>query len=186
MNGLPAIKAIETRYNGYRFRSRTEARWAVFFDTVGLKYEYEKEGFELPCGRYLPDFFLPEIGHWFEVKGSAPTLDEILRCSFLYDATGKSVIIARGPPSPEPQLLRIPILMTPDERERGISSTEPRFMFADDRRNENEFWLLDGENSEAHSLGPVNGPDHGKYPLIHTATKRGYEAARAARFEFDR
>jgi hypothetical protein len=30
------IKAIETLYRGYRFRSRTEARWAVFFDGVGL------------------------------------------------------------------------------------------------------------------------------------------------------
>ena len=26
------IKAIETYYKGYRFRSRLEARWAVFFD----------------------------------------------------------------------------------------------------------------------------------------------------------
>lgn len=51
------IKAIETEYNGYRFRSRLEARWAVFFDALGVKYEYEPEGFELPSGkRYLPDF----------------------------------------------------------------------------------------------------------------------------------
>ena len=28
------IKAIETVYNGYRFRSRLEARWAVFFDAL--------------------------------------------------------------------------------------------------------------------------------------------------------
>lgn len=51
------IKAIETVYNGYRFRSRLEARWAVFFDTLGIKYEYEPEGFQLPSGKmYLPDF----------------------------------------------------------------------------------------------------------------------------------
>lgn len=40
-----AIKSIETKYNGFRFRSRLEARWAIFFDMVGLKYEYEVEGF---------------------------------------------------------------------------------------------------------------------------------------------
>jgi len=40
------IKAIETVYKGYRFRSRLEARWAVFFENVGIKWEYEKEGFE--------------------------------------------------------------------------------------------------------------------------------------------
>ena len=38
MNGL---KAIETEYKGYRFRSRLEARWAVFFDACGVKWEYE-------------------------------------------------------------------------------------------------------------------------------------------------
>jgi hypothetical protein len=52
-----AIKPIETVYDGYRFRSRLEARWAVFFDSLGVKYEYEPEGFELPgLGGYLPDF----------------------------------------------------------------------------------------------------------------------------------
>lgn len=51
------IKPIETYYNGYRFRSRLEARWAVFLDALGVEYEYEPEGFELPSGkRYLPDF----------------------------------------------------------------------------------------------------------------------------------
>lgn len=50
------IRAIETHYNGYRFRSRLEARWAVFFDALGLKWEYEPEGFQLPSGYYLPDF----------------------------------------------------------------------------------------------------------------------------------
>ena len=51
------IKAIETEYNGYRFRSRLEARWAVFLDALGVKYEYEPDGFVLPSGRrYLPDF----------------------------------------------------------------------------------------------------------------------------------
>ena len=51
------IKAIQTEYNGYKFRSRLEARWAVFFDALGVEYEYEPEGFQLPSGaRYLPDF----------------------------------------------------------------------------------------------------------------------------------
>lgn len=62
-------KAIETHYNGYRFRSRLEARWAVFFDHAHIKYEYEPEGFELDDGtKYLPDFYLPEGGYYVEVK----------------------------------------------------------------------------------------------------------------------
>lgn len=63
------IKAIETRYKGYRFRSRLEARWAVFFDELGVRYEYEKEGYDLgELGWYLPDFWLPELRTWFEIK----------------------------------------------------------------------------------------------------------------------
>jgi hypothetical protein len=62
-------KPIETRYNGYRFRSRLEARWAVFFDALGLAYEYEPQGFVLFDGTpYLPDFHLPALGMYAEVK----------------------------------------------------------------------------------------------------------------------
>ena len=51
------MMAIETEYNGYKFRSRLEARWAVFFDAMGIEYEYEPEGYEFEDGtRYLPDF----------------------------------------------------------------------------------------------------------------------------------
>lgn len=63
------IKPIETIYNGYRFRSRLEARWAVFLDKAGITYEYEPEGFYLPNGiRYLPDFYLPWFKAFVEIK----------------------------------------------------------------------------------------------------------------------
>lgn len=62
------IKAIETRYNGYRFRSRLEARWAVFFDKLGIKWAYEEEGFSCDGVWYLPDFYLPDYRCLFEVK----------------------------------------------------------------------------------------------------------------------
>lgn len=65
------IKAIETVYKGYRFRSRLEARWAVFFDTLGIEWQYELEGFDLgESGWYLPDFFLPQSSWFVEVKPS--------------------------------------------------------------------------------------------------------------------
>lgn len=69
------IKPIETEYAGHRFRSRLEARWAVFFDKLGLRWHYEEEGYELPSGRYLPDFRLEraaggrDLDLWCEVKG---------------------------------------------------------------------------------------------------------------------
>ena len=67
---MERIKAIQTPYKGYLFRSRLEARWAVFFDALGIRYQYEPEGLELPDGTlYLPDFYLPDCKTFFEVKG---------------------------------------------------------------------------------------------------------------------
>lgn len=63
------IKAIDTKYNGYKFRSRLEARWAVFFDTVPIPYLYEPEGFKLNGNLcYLPDFYLPWFKCYVEIK----------------------------------------------------------------------------------------------------------------------
>ena len=77
---MTEYKAIETIYNGYRFRSRLEARWAVFFDTAGIRYEYEPEGFETTgyeeFYRYLPDFYFPDWDIYGEVKPSLEKLEE--------------------------------------------------------------------------------------------------------------
>lgn len=62
------MKAIETHFMGYRFRSRLEARWAVFFTEMGWEWQYEKEGFVLPSGYYLPDFWIATINMWAEIK----------------------------------------------------------------------------------------------------------------------
>lgn len=71
------VKAIETEYKGYRFRSRLEARWAVVFDSLDVKWEYEPQGFELSDGTYyLPDFYLPDLKTWVEVKGEMTEEDQ--------------------------------------------------------------------------------------------------------------
>lgn len=78
------IAAIETRYKGCRFRSRLEARWAVFFDALDIKWQYEPQGFEIKTAweedktkwLYLPDFYLPDFGTWVEVKGDSKSLSD--------------------------------------------------------------------------------------------------------------
>ena len=82
------IKAIETTYKGYRFRSRLEARWAVFFDAMRILWKYEDQGYEkeveydgkIKTYRYLPDFFLPDPwgdgGMFVEVKGDKHALQK--------------------------------------------------------------------------------------------------------------
>ena len=74
------IKSKETYYDGYRFRSRLEARWAVFFNNIGLEYEYEMEGFDMEECSYLPDFYIPSIDRWFEIKGQPLTVSEVQKC----------------------------------------------------------------------------------------------------------
>lgn len=99
MNEQVKIKAIETEYRGYRFRSRTEARWAIFFDELGFKWDYELEGFKLPSGiQYLPDFYLHDFDVWFEVKGSLETTSEIDRDKINEFALHKNIIVAFGNP----------------------------------------------------------------------------------------
>lgn len=45
---------IATVYNGTRFRSRLEARYAVLFDQLGWHWEYEP----FDCDGYIPDFLI--------------------------------------------------------------------------------------------------------------------------------
>lgn len=63
------VQAIETEYAGCRFRSRLEARWAVVFDQLDINWQYEPEGLDINGVRYLPDFYLPSVGAYAEVKG---------------------------------------------------------------------------------------------------------------------
>jgi len=83
------IKAIETRYKGYRFRSRLEARYAVFFDALGIEWEYEKEGYDLGVkGWYLPDFSIKTSSdrYWLcEVKGDLLDRPGIEKARYLDD-----------------------------------------------------------------------------------------------------
>jgi len=104
------VKAIETRYAGCRFRSRLEARWAVFFDAMEIEWQYEPQGFHLPSGPYLPDFYLPNTGKhatpddevvdatgtWLEVKGQRATHTERIKCEELGHAADEPVFLLQG------------------------------------------------------------------------------------------
>ena len=97
---MSEIKAIETIYNGYRFRSRLEARWAVFFDTLRIKYHYEPEGYQLSNGsKYLPDFYLPDFDYYAEVKGKNNHLIEDLKKArqFVFEKKTAMIILSNIP-----------------------------------------------------------------------------------------
>lgn len=155
------IKAITTEYAGCKFRSRQEARWAVFFDALGIEWEYEKEGFELPSGKYLPDFWLPKERKWAEVKGQDFTPAEIQKCKELTEMTGH------------------PCLML-STFGRTVWATEmidePEALFVD---YDLSYWNRDGRFYVWMGL---------KYPNTQQACYgdecAGVKAAKSARFEF--
>jgi hypothetical protein len=98
MNTL--VRPIETRYAGYRFRSRLEARWAVFFAAAGIEYRYEAEGFNVGGTYYLPDFWLPQLKAFVEVKPTEAAAEQAKPVlAALVKQVGDRGILISGPPN---------------------------------------------------------------------------------------
>lgn len=96
--GPPRPGPLEASYSSVLFRSRTEARWALFFDLMGWSWDYE------PCHyrvgehlSYLPDFYLPDADVWVEVKGPS-FLDAASMGKVASAAAGPHPIQSRRPP----------------------------------------------------------------------------------------
>jgi len=89
-----------------------EARWGYFFDLVGLPYEYEMVGFDVEPGlRYLPDFVLPTVPAYVEVKPGNIPADEETRLARIVSAfrenDGIPLWVLRGRPSEEHHFIHI-------------------------------------------------------------------------------
>jgi hypothetical protein len=174
-------RAIETSYAGCRFRSRLEARWAVFFDTLGIPWEYEPEGFELPSGRYLPDFWLPECDTWIEVKGDLGgiDLDRLDQAAALIPERELRHQCERGP-----RLMILgPIPDPPASGDLGWISldddgTRWRCGFGTYAKNRRPWW----HSSPPGPLRNLLTPTH--EPWESSDAVPAYIAARSARFEF--
>lgn len=61
---LDTSHAIATAYRNFEFRSRLEAKWAVFFDLCGWKWSYEP----IDCNGWIPDFALGHRPILVEIK----------------------------------------------------------------------------------------------------------------------
>ena len=167
------IKAIETVYNGYRFRSRLEARWAVFFDAMGIKYLYEPQGFKFDDGTtYLPDFVIYGVRHrsWedeyepviIEVKGVMAPIDEhkIKKMS-----EHMPVLVLGDIPKDSDEYLR---KMDDDWRFHSFSYMDGDCYWATFSKYKGEAWIC--------------GPDHEQYDLGKSMDSALLKA-RQARFE---
>lgn len=192
-----SLRAIETRYAGYHFRSRLEARWAVFFDALGIRWEYEPQGYEFPNGRrYLPDFLLTDCGTFIEVRGdnARVDMDELAYLSrhlpempLGTNEYTRGEVVTRWPAERGPRLM----LLGPIPDVSGVGdpgwmglhgdSTDDEcgagsYGFALFRKNKRPWWL-DGWNTTLDPLKPQWCDYEPNY--AHGA----YVAARSARFE---
>lgn len=99
-SAVPFFRSIPTRFNNVIFRSRLEARWAVFLTELKITWEYEHEGYDLNGTWYLPDFYLPywNGGTFVEVKPKAFTDLEDNKVKLLCGLSGHPVFKAVGSP----------------------------------------------------------------------------------------
>lgn len=189
------IKAIETVYKGYKFRSRLEARWAVFFDALGIEYQYEPEGFEFNGIRYLPDFFLPKTNIFIEIK---PKVDRYLIrkdgekwLGFRQNIDAPLVILAGDPwPQEFDSLILVNFVNTDNEEDKGTGWLHWKYsiiFLADGVACLGIFPKKESEEVKIYPFGLALDEDA---PAVFLANKNdlvlpmpAYEAARQARFE---
>lgn len=92
-------KLLETEYNGITFKSRLKARWAVYFDNVGIKYMYEPKNYSLREEiTYLPDFYFPDFVCFAEVKAGYMDGGEIDKAVKLVEDTKFPLVSLKGDP----------------------------------------------------------------------------------------
>lgn len=178
------IKAIETRYKGYRFRSRLEARWAVFFDAMGIKWEYEKEGYDLgEAGWYLPDFWLYGVNYFVEIKPLEPEKGWLVKPTALAWEHGKPTMVIVG----NPWIGDHHIEIFSDDPDHGMPFARTVAVYLGKcRRCDGISFVGDPDlhpECDVHVFGPLGHhtcDDSDKVPHIPDAA---FHAARAARFE---
>ncbi len=173
-NPQPTISAIETIYNGWRFRSRLEARWALFFDELEIRYWYETEGYRLADGTcYLPDFYLPQVDMLAEVKPAELTPGELLKCRGVAAGLQRPILMLVGPPDFRLYTACMPFSMADRSAEADVAD------FLLDVDSHQRIYFL----REHRLFGADSGFE--READFTTAYRAAVHASRAARFEVD-
>ena len=176
---MSQIKAIQTEYQGYRFRSRLEARWAVFFDAMGIQWEYEPEGYALEDGTlYLPDFWLNINRRMFpgEQKSRPGCFVEVK--GFMTDADAHKIILFSK---------KQPIIVLGNIPNSVDEWSEKCYKTQDLNTPMYSYFLVDGDNytayfSEYNGELWITGGDHEEWDC-GKKMELALEKARKARFE---
>ncbi len=189
------VKPVETLYRGYRFRSRLEARWAVFFDALRLGWEYEPEGYDTGgAGYYLPDFRVPGIlgeTKLYEIKPEWPDRDALRKA----EAAGAAIIVGTPGIKMDPSVWSVSYCILSSDASRHYVFAECRYCGITIEWHPAFMWgatfaAPNGDMITWDSMGETEGhcdcrPDKDGSPYTDTDRLRAaYTAARSARFEF--
>lgn len=185
------MKPIETRYKGYRFRSRLEARWAVFFDAMGIHWEFEPEGYRDAHGRcYLPDFKLAG-NRYVEIKPNyhGEPFDETLATlraarqkwnGFLAANPRFELMVFFGPPVPQDAGIPGNVFLSGG----GVQLVR----LLECRRCSAAAWVDHGLIGERDTTEPIGyelrcGCEADRWPVWGDRIRDAVNASRSARFE---
>jgi hypothetical protein len=176
------IKAIETKYAGRYFRSRLEARWAIFFDVMCVKWEYENQGFSIGDDRYLPDFELPEWECYIEIKPSCISGEDDRRIKRIMKnwngGKGKSLWVIKGSPA----YGQYKAYRTPEDAcEQSTTNGLIEFVFGSCRKCNGLWWGYTNGDAWGGKCQP--GCESEKWTDEYGLVADAYEAAMSARFD---
>jgi hypothetical protein len=167
-NNIPA--PIRVKVGQTITRSVLEGRWATCLSELGVAWMYEPKLWNLPSGRYLPDFWLPEHGVWMEIKPSGIAIDD--RRYRDLGAAGETLVLLQGSPWPSDYSATL----FAGER------IEPNMRLALGRCNHEELWLTRVQDCFCYPLSRYVNGDY--FPLFDCAVLReAYRAASRALFE---
>lgn len=99
-------KPIPTTYNETTYRSRLEARWALFFDQLGFLVSYEPFRIENNGASWVPDFYIMhgidpgdgDGGILIEIKPSMPNDEYLKYLQNIRDLDRSEILILIGSP----------------------------------------------------------------------------------------
>ena len=174
---MPYINDLQAQkdwYNGIEFRSKLESKTAQALDNIGIRYEYEPEGFELPSGkRYLPDFRVecwgkrgdysgPPFDLYIEVKGHMKQKDAKKIKEFVgkksvdvLDSDGNVCYCIDVPENPTLIVGNIPVIKAVKDTYDFYGTTCSPY---DD---------MDGTGIYQFNYETVDGDHFGAYPAVH-------------------
>jgi hypothetical protein len=83
---------LEVDYRGVTFRSTWEVAFAKKLDDLNVDWEYEIRTFKISNGkRYTPDFYLPKLKLWVEVKPKAYQPQNLFKLKSVKKQTEESI-----------------------------------------------------------------------------------------------